>query len=101
MKYTINTTAPPKLTLSENNEIASILQNVFIIASSCKGTIPMYRSFGINNSYKDRPQQAAKTLLISSITEAISTYEPRVKDVSIIFAPSDSDNLSIILEVTL
>lgn len=101
MKYTVNTNEPPKLALLENNEIASILQNVFIIANTYIGTVPMYRNFGIDNAYQDRPPQAAKALLISGMTEAIFTYEPRIKDVSVFFSKSDTSDAIIILEVTI
>ena len=100
MKYIVKSNEPPKLTLVESNEVNSILQNVYIILNSYKGTVPMYRDFGINAAYKDMPMSVAKALLVADITEVIEKFEPRVKTATVIFTADDAETLVAQVEVT-
>ena len=43
----------------------------------------MYRDFGLDQSFLDKPTPIAKTLMISRIREAVEEYEPRVEVVDI------------------
>lgn len=72
-------------TFAEDDEAKSICQNVALIISTKKGSVPMYRGFGIPMKYLDRPMPEAKTLALSEITEAVEDFEPRAEIVSVNF----------------
>lgn len=74
-----------KIQLNETDKIASILQNVAIILGTPKGSVPMYRDFGLSTQALDRPIPVAKTLLTAQVKEAVEQYEPRVRVVQVRF----------------
>lgn len=59
--------------------VEEILQNVGIIISTPKGTVPLDRNFGIDISMLDLPIEIAENLLTVQIIEAIQEYEERVQ----------------------
>lgn len=59
--------------------VEEILQNVSIIISTPKGTVPLDRKFGINTNMLDLPIEVAENLLTVQIIEAIQEYEERVQ----------------------
>lgn len=91
MAYRVSAGEERKITLNETDERASILQNVAMILSTPKGSVPMYRDFGISIEAVDRPIQAAKALLRGQVKEAVEQYEPRVEVVGVSFEQDRSD----------
>lgn len=80
MTYTINKEVDlSKLTLNETDTVKSVLQNVSIILRTRKGTVPMYRDFGIPHTFLDRPIPLVAPILYAEIYEAIQKYEPRAR----------------------
>lgn len=80
------------ITLNEKSVVDAVLQNVGLILATPKGTVPLYRDFGIDFTVIDRPMNIAKKLLLrSAIKEAIDKYEPRAKIVNITFEGDNSD----------
>ena len=71
-----NTPKPIKLGLTGIEEIA---QNIHLILSTPKGSVPLDRNFGINWDLIDKPFPATIQLLKAEVVKAIETYEPRVK----------------------
>lgn len=67
------------INLNETDETAEILRNVAVILGTEKGSVPLYRDFGIPNTAIDRPIQIAKTLLYAPVREAVELYEPRAE----------------------
>lgn len=101
MAYRVSAGEERKITLNEENERASILQNVAMILSTPKGSVPMYRDFGISIEALDRPIQAAKALLRGQVKEAVEQYEPRAEVIGVTFEqdPSDPSRLVPTVEV--
>lgn len=85
MQYTVRSDEPITLSLCESDEIKSILQNLHLIITTPKGSIPMYRSFGLDMSFLDKPIPILRTLMISKVREAIDNFEPRAEFVSLDF----------------
>lgn len=85
MTYHITPGALKPLSLNETDIVASVLQNVGIILSTWEGSVPLYRSFGIDPQYMHKPIPAAKALLIAEIKEKVERYEPRVSVISVTF----------------
>lgn len=71
--------------------INEILQNVSMIISTTKGSVPLDRNFGIDSSLLDLPIEVAQNLFSASIMEAVQEYEPRVTIKSVTYKKSHID----------
>lgn len=58
--------------------IDEILQNVRMILSTPKGSVPLNRQFGIDMSSLDKPIEIIENVFTAAIIEAIQASEPRV-----------------------
>lgn len=87
-QYTI-TIVPSKINLFPANELEEIFQNVTTIVTTSINTIPLFRSFGVDQSYIDSPTPVMQARAVADITTAIETFEPRVIVESIGFEPSE------------
>lgn len=80
-----------KLRLLENETVASVLQNIAIILKTPKGSVPMYREFGLSQDFLDKPMPVAKVMMISALKEAIERWEPRAEFVDVTFEGNASN----------
>lgn len=78
------------LRLGETETAAAILRNVAVILSTRKGSVPLYRDFGVSWDALDKPLPVAQTMLIPEIREAIETWEPRASFLGVTFAQDPS-----------
>ena len=74
-----------KLKIIPLNTTEEILQNLFVLLNTVKGTVPMYRNFGINLDVVDENINLAKAHITNTIYDAVNKYEPRAKIVNITF----------------
>jgi phage baseplate assembly protein W len=58
--------------------VEEILQNVRMIVTTPKYSVPLDREFGINAAILDKPLPVARAGLAAAITDAVRRYEPRV-----------------------
>lgn len=91
MTYTVNAADLKKIRLNESETVASVLQNIALILKTPKGSVPMYREFGLSQDFLDRPMPAAKASLRVAVKEAIERWEPRAEFVDVTFA-GDASN---------
>lgn len=77
MAYTVKSNDPQTFTLNETDEVKNILQNIRIILTTPKGTDVMYRDFGLDWSFIDKPVSVARIMIIPLVREAIQQWEPR------------------------
>lgn len=89
--YQVNAVDLKKLRLLETETVASVLQNIAVILKTPKGSVPMYREFGLSQSFLDRPMPVARNMLISAVKEAIERWEPRAEVVDVTFAENASN----------
>lgn len=75
--------------------LKEIMQNVKIIISTTKYSVPLDRNFGIKGLALDMPIQAAKARLSSEIVSAIRQYEPRCQVMSVAFVGNGIDGIII------
>lgn len=99
MVYSIRSDIPPHYDLCENDETASILQNISLLISTRKGTVPMYRDFGIEMDFLDMPEIIAETVAAQDIISAVEEFEPRAKVQTVKAVHSEEGKLILILEV--
>ena len=95
MSYTVSATDLKSIQFNEKNELNAVLQNIAVILSTPIGTIPLYRDFGLDWSFLDKPTPVA------NVREAIQRWEPRatVLDVSFSEDPARPGVLIPIVEV--
>lgn len=99
--YKVNAMDLKSLRLLEMRTVESVLQNIAIILKTPKGSVPMYREFGLSQSFLDRPMPVARNMLISAVKEAIERWEPRAEVVDVTFTGNASNpcELNPIVEV--
>ena len=71
--------------------ISSIIQNVRTILSTKRGTCPLYRDFGVDWSFVDKPVNMIPPMVRSLIREQIERYEPRARVESVTFEQDPVD----------
>ncbi len=65
--------------IADNTDtVRSILQNVQNILRTPKGTVPLYRDFGVNMDFLDLPPITAELHMRAEIRESVEKWEPRV-----------------------
>lgn len=99
MSYQVSADGTTKLTLNESDTVRSVLQNIAIILQTPKGSVPMYREFGLPMDFLDRPIPVAKTMMIAKVREAVERWEPRARVVGVSFSGDASDPSILIPEV--
>lgn len=101
MNYTIKSTDNYTLTLAQNEETASILQNIALLLNTKKGTMPMYREFGLPMEFIDKPIDVAETMAYLEVSDAIEEFEPRAMLKDVTLNKSSSGQIHITVEVSI
>ncbi|MDE6727913.1 MAG: GPW/gp25 family protein [Oscillospiraceae bacterium] len=101
MDVVIDQDADFSANLRETDEVSSIIQNIALLLNTKKGTIPMYREFGLPMEFVDKPMNVAETIATLEISEALEAFEPRATLKDLRFKPSNDGRMSIQLEVTI
>lgn len=96
MKYRIKADEKMDYQLGETDVVKSVIQNCHLLLNTRKGSIPMYRDFGLDMDFRDRPMLVAQTMMISRVKEALETFEPRANVISITFEQNSKDPGAII-----
>lgn len=96
MRYTV--TLDPDVDFAPSTEVREILQNVRTILSTRKGSVPLDRDFGLTWEHIDKPLPTAQMMIRSEIVDAVETYEPRARVVSIDFDSTETDYIDGILK---
>lgn len=90
MSYIVTPADADKITLNESDTVRSVLQNIKIILSTKKLSVPLYREFGVDMAFVDKPMPVARALMIVEIKDAIARWEPRAELVSVEFQIDES-----------
>lgn len=85
MSYFV-TTGDSSIVLHETDTVREIVRNVAVVLGTQKGSVPLYRDFGIDWDFLDKPLPVAQTMMHARIREALETFEPRIQVVGITFA---------------
>lgn len=87
------------ISIDEQDTVKSVVQNIAVLLSTKKGTVPMYREFGLDWRALDKPMPRALQLLRVDIKEAIEEFEPRAQVLSIEFGADASSPGTLISSV--
>lgn len=77
MSYTVSATDLTNIHFGEKDPVKSVLQNIAVILSTPLGSVPMYREFGLDCSFLDKPMPIAKVMMVAPVREAVERWEPR------------------------
>lgn len=101
MEYTVSATDLANIQLNEEDRVKEILRNVAVVLATPKGSVPMYRSFGLDMSFIDKPMNIAKNLAVIPVKEAIEEWEPRAayKDITLFPDPSNPGKLAFTVQI--
>lgn len=75
-----------EIDFAPKNRVVEIIQNVRIILSTSKYTVPLDREFGLDPSIVDLPMPAAQAKLTAEIIATVHRYEPRCRVVRVFYA---------------
>jgi len=70
---------PKDINFAPASVVEEVLQNVRMIISTPKYSVPLDRAIGVTATYLDAPMPAASAQLIAELIEAIPAYEPRAR----------------------
>ena len=94
MIYEVDSEATPPINFAPATLAEEVLQNVRMIISTVKYSVPMDREFGIEGAILDRPVNVAKAHLTNEIFRAVRRYEPRAEITDIDFDGAGSGRLT-------
>ncbi len=99
MTYEVSSANGYSLDLNQSDEVRSILQNVAVLLCTKKGTVPMYREYGLSMEFLDKPLEVAETLAFSEISEALEMFEPRAELEDLFFEKAPDGRIGITVRV--
>lgn len=89
MVYAIGAQPLEKINLQPSTVAEEVVQNVTMILNTLEGTCPLFREFGLNTEFIDKPEPAARQMIVQEIYDKIEAYEPRAEIVSVSFLETD------------
>ena len=76
-----------EINMFPQTRIEEIIQNVRMLLTTVKGTVPLDRELGLTNSFIDDPMPRGMRRFAIFVVETIQEYEPRVEVTEVDFAP--------------
>ncbi len=90
MVYTIAGGGVGTITLAPSTVVEEVLQNVAMILSTPKFTVPLDRNFGLSARFLDKPSPVSEAMIIAEVIDAIEEYEPRAEILNVTFERDES-----------
>ena len=102
MYYTVRGDGLTNINIAPVSTVEEVLQNVAVLISSQKFSVPLDRGLGLAQRFIDKPIQTAQPILISEVIEAVQEYEPRAQIDNVTFELGERPGALIpIVEVTI
>lgn len=101
MAYKVNSADNYSLSLQQDSKVYSVLQNIAILLNTKRGTVPMYRDFGLPMEFVDKPIDIAENMAYVEISDALEEFEPRAKLEDVYFEKTANGKMSITVEVSI
>lgn len=73
------------INLAPETTAEEVLQNVAVIISTPKFSVPLDRGLGMPQRFVDKPIQIAQSILISEVLDAVERDEPRAEVLNVTF----------------
>lgn len=87
MDFVVDTTLPARIVIGAKG-LVGLAQEVRTLLTTRKGSVPLDRDFGVDWALVDAPVVDAAPRLVAEYARRIERYVPRVRVLSITFAPS-------------
>ena len=101
MSYKVSAADGYSLSLQQDGELLSVLQNIALLLNTRRGTIPMHREFGLPMEFVDKPIDAAETIAFVEISDALEEFEPRARLDDVYFEKSADGKINLTVEVSI
>lgn len=102
MAYIVKAYEPGAINLAPESVVEEVLQNVAMIVSTPKFSVPLDRGLGLAQRFLDKPIATAQSILISEVLDAVEEYEPRAEVKNVTFELGDTPGVLIpVLEVNI
>lgn len=88
-----------KISLAPESVEAEVVQNVRMIITTVRGTVPLFRDFGLDSTIIDSPTLMAQAKISTEIIRQVRKYEPRAKITSLKYDVPEIGHLRPILTV--
>ena len=98
MSYKVSAADGYSLSLQEDSELLSVLQNIALLLNTRRG---MHREFGLPMEFVDKPIDAAETIAFVEISDALEEFEPRAKLDDVYFEKSADGTMALTVEVSI
>lgn len=85
MAYIVTTDGQIKINLAPQTVVEEVLQNLSMILSTTKYSVPLDRDFGLSARFIDKPIAIAEAILVSELLDAVEKYEPRAEVLNVSF----------------
>lgn len=101
MSYKVSPKDAEKYSLFENDSVKDVLRNIAVILGTPMGSVPLYRDFGLDQSFLDKPKPVAEVMMVIPVREAIERWEPRAEfvELTLLDDPSNPGKLIPVVEV--
>ena len=90
MDITISATTPD-IIIHPPDLATEVVQNVRMILTTIKGTLPLDRDFGLSADIIDQPIDRAQAMIIRDVYEQLRACEPRAEIIRVFFQGNDAD----------
>ena len=102
MTYVIPLDEDMELTLDPVDAQSATVQDLYILLNTGLNECPLYREFGINKDYLHMPVNVARTMLTSTISEALDQFMPEldIDNISFSMDGEHPDRLKVVIEVS-
>jgi len=84
MSYIISADDLSSVKLNEADHVAAVIQEVAVVLSTRRGSIPLYRNFGLPMRFLDMPVNIAEPVMIAEVTEALQEFVPSVELIRVV-----------------
>lgn len=102
MAYLVKAHQLNSINLAPQTKEEEIIQNVTMIISTPKFSVPLDRGFGLSYNFVDKPIPAQKALLVAEVINAVEQKEPRVTVKSVTFQEGEKPGALIpVVEVSI
>lgn len=85
MAYIVKAYDLTNINLAPETTVEEVLQNVAVIISTPKFSVPLDRGMGLAQRFVDKPIQVAQSILISEVLDAVERDEPRAEVLNVTF----------------
>ncbi len=72
-------------------EAEEVIQNVRMILTTPKGSVPLDRDFGLSFTVLDQPTPRARALMEAEIVRLVGKYEPRARVLRVAWAREEAE----------